>query len=102
LAIHVLIPGIPVAMAFSAMLVGVPGVSVGAPFSMVLLAALTVGTGAVNASVAGVTVLTAYTLTVGVGWFGLPASRAVVDIDDVSVQSEMFSVSEEGVVPDEG
>jgi H+/Cl- antiporter ClcA len=37
LAIHVLIPEIPLALALSAMLVAVPGVSVGAPFSMVLV-----------------------------------------------------------------
>ena len=62
-----------------------------------LLAALTVGTGAVNTSVAGVAVLTAYTLTAGVGWFGLPGANAVVDIDEVTVQTELFTVSEEGL-----
>ena len=98
LAIHVLVPDIPIALAFSAMLVAVPGVSVGAPFSMVLLAGLTVGTGAVNATVAGVAVITSYTLTAGVGWFGLPTDRAVVDIDEVtSTQTELFAVGDEGV-----
>lgn len=94
LALHLLIPQLPVALAFSALLVAVPGVSVGAPFTMVLLAGLTVGTGAVNASVAGVAVLTAYTLTSGLGWFGLPASKSVVDIDDVSVQTELLAGDE--------
>lgn len=91
LAIHLLVPELPVAMAFSSMLVAVPGVSIGAPFSMVLLAGLTVGTGAVNASVAGVAVLTAYTLTAGLGWFGIPASTTVVDIDEVTVQHQLFN-----------
>lgn len=98
LAIHLLMPELPIAMAFSAMLVAVPGVSVGAPFSMVLLAGLTVGTSAVNASVAGVAVLTAYTLTAGLGWFGLPVSRTVVDIDEVTVQRELFA-GDEGADP---
>jgi H+/Cl- antiporter ClcA len=101
LAIHALVPEIPVALAFAAMLVAVPGVSVGAPFSMVLLAGLTVGTGAVNASVAGVAVVTAYTLTAGLGWFGLPTERAAVDIDEVTVQAQLFTVSEEGLEPQE-
>jgi Na+/H+ antiporter NhaA len=92
LAIHMLIPDLPIALAFSAMLVA--GVSVGAPFTMVLLAGLTVGTGAVNASVASVAVLTAYTLTAGLGWFGLPASKSVVDIDDTSVQTELLAGDE--------
>ena len=97
LAIHLLVPELPIGLAFSSMLVAVPGVSVGAPFSMVLLAALTVGTGAVNTSVAGVAVLTAYTVTAGAGWFGLPGSNAVVDIDEATVQAELFTVGEEGV-----
>ncbi len=83
-------------MAFSAMLVAVPGVSVGAPFSMVLLAGLTVGTGAVNASVAGVAVVTAYTVTSGLGWFGLPGVDTAVDHGEGTVQSELFTVAEDG------
>ena len=96
LAVHVLFPGIPIALAFSAMLVAVPGVSVGAPFSMVLLAGLTVGVGAVNASVAGVAVLTAYTLTAGLGWFGLPGANVVVDIDENTTQGQLFTLSKQG------
>lgn len=88
LAINLLFPEIPLALAFSAMLVAVPGVTVGAPFSMVLLAALTVGTGAVNASLAGVAVLTAYTLTSGLGWFGIPGIGAIVDIDEAAPVTE--------------
>jgi H+/Cl- antiporter ClcA len=93
LAIHALFPEIPIALAFSAMLVAVPGASVGAPFSMILLAALTVGIGAVETVPAAVSVLTSYTLTVGLGWFGLPTEKTVIDIADVSVQSELFELS---------
>jgi H+/Cl- antiporter ClcA len=92
LAVHALFPGIPIALAFSTMLVAVPGVSIGAPFSMILLAVLTVGIGAVETVPAAIAVLTAYTLTAGLGWFGLPTDKAVVDIDDISVQSELFEL----------
>jgi len=92
LAVHALLPDIPIALAFSCMLVAVPGVSVGAPFSMVFLAALTVGVGAVETAPAAVAVLTAYTLNSGLGWFGLPTEKAVVDIDEVSVRSELFEL----------
>jgi H+/Cl- antiporter ClcA len=99
LAIHALFPEIPVALAFSAMLVAVPGVSIGAPFSMILLAVLTVGIGAVETVPAAIAVVTAYTLTAGLGWFGLPAESMVVDIEDASVQSELFEL---GADPVEG
>lgn len=92
LAVHAMFPGIPIALAFSCMLVAVPGVSIGAPFSMVFLAALTVGVGAVETAPAAVAVLTAYTLHAGLGWFGLPTDKAIVDIDEVTVQSELFEL----------
>ncbi len=95
LAVHALFPDIPIALAFSCMLVALPGVSIGAPFSMVFLAALTVGVGAVETSPAAVAVLTAYTLTSGLGWFGIPVDKTVVDIDEVSVQSELFEMGGE-------
>ncbi len=96
LAVHVMFPDIPIALAVSAMLIAVPGVSIGTPFTMIFLATLTVGIGAVETVPAGIAVLTAYTLTAGLGWFGLPTERVVVDIDDVSVQSELFEVAEAG------
>lgn len=92
LAVHSLFPDIPIALAFSTMLVAVPGVSIGAPFSMIFLAALTVGIGPVESVPAAISVLTAYTLTSGLGWFGLPVEKAVVDIDDSSVQEELFEM----------
>ena len=74
------------------MLVAVPGVSIGAPYSMIFLAALTVGIGAVETVPAAIGVLTAYLLTSGLGWFGLPVDNAVVDIDDAHVQTELFDL----------
>ena len=94
LAVHAMFPEIPIALAVSAMLIAVPGVSLGTPFTMMLLAVLTVGIGAVETVPAGIAVLTAYTLTAGLGWFGLPTEQVVVDIDDSSVQSELFEVGE--------
>ena len=96
LAVHVMFPEIPIALAVSAMLIAVPSISIGTPFTMIFLAALTVGIGAVETVPAGIAALTAYTLTAGLGWFGLPTGRAVVDIEEVSVQSELFDVTEVG------
>lgn len=94
LAVHAVFPEIPIALAVSAMLIAVPGVSLGTPFTMMLLAVLTIGIGAVETVPAGIAVLTAYTLTAGLGWFGLPTDQVVVDIDDSRVQSELFEVGE--------
>lgn len=95
LAIHALVPDIPIALAFTCMLVAVPGVSLGAPFTMVLLATLTVGVGAVETVPAAIAVLTSYTLSAGLGWFGLPTDKAAVDIDEVTVQTELFEIGED-------
>ncbi|MGI9586473.1 MAG: chloride channel protein [Acidimicrobiia bacterium] len=95
LAVHALVPEIPITLAFVCMLVAVPGVSIGAPFTMVLLAALTVGVGAVETVPAAISVLTAYTATAGLGWFGLPVENTRVDIDEVSVQAEVFEIGED-------
>lgn len=95
LAIHALVPDIPITLAFVCMLVAVPGVSLGAPFTMVLLATLTVGVGAVETVPGAIAVLTAYTLTAGLGWFGLPTEKATVDIDEVTVQTELFEIGED-------
>lgn len=95
LAVHALVPDIPITLAFTCLLVAVPGVSLSAPFTMVLLAALTVGVGAVETVPAAVAVLTGYTATAGLGWFGLPAEKATVDIDEVTVREELFELGEE-------
>lgn len=95
LAVHAVFPDIPVALAVSAMLVAVPGVSIKAPFSMVLLAVLTVGLGAVETVPAAIAVFTAYIVTEGLGWFGLPIEITTVDIEEVDIQSQLFDVTAE-------
>lgn len=95
LAIHALMPDVPITLAFVCMLVAVPGVSIRAPFTMVLLAALTVGVGAVETVPAAIAVVTSFTVTAGLGWFGLPAEKTVVDIDEVTVQTEVFEIGED-------
>lgn len=62
---------------------------------MIFLAALTVGVGAVESAPAGVVVLTVYTLNSGLAWGGLPTEKAIVDIDEVTVQSELFEMGGE-------
>jgi stage V sporulation protein SpoVS len=54
-----------------------------------------IGAGAVETAPAAVAVLTAYTLHSGLGWFGLPTDKAIVDIDEVTVQSELFEIGAE-------
>jgi hypothetical protein len=61
----------------------------------VFLAALTVGVGAVETAPAAVAVLTAYTLHAGLGWFGLPTDKAIVDIDEATIQTELFELGAE-------
>jgi H+/Cl- antiporter ClcA len=95
LALNAIFPELPVAMVFSCMLVAVPAVSLGAPFTMVLLAVLTVGIGAVETVPAAIAVVTAYTVTVGLGWFGIPQDKVTVDISEVSVQTELFEIGGE-------
>jgi H+/Cl- antiporter ClcA len=95
LAIHALVPELPITLTFVCMLVAVPGVSLGAPFAMVILAALTVGVGAVETVPAAIAVVTSYTLNAGLGWFGLPTEKATVDIDEVTVQTELFEIGED-------
>lgn len=96
LAIHLLIPDLPLALTFSAMLVAVPGTTVKAPFSMVLLAVLTAGVGPANVAPAAVAVITAYLATSGLGLFGVSPGRPV-DIDEdqrVVFRDELFDVFE--------
>jgi H+/Cl- antiporter ClcA len=95
LAIHALFPDVPITLAFACMLVAVPGVSIRAPFTMVMLAALTVGVGAVETVPAAIAVVTSFTLTAGLGWFRLPVEKTMVDIDEVTVQSELFEIGED-------
>lgn len=99
IAIHLLFPGLPLALTFSAMLVAVPGTTIKAPFTMVLLAALTAGVGPADGAPAGVAVVVAYLMTSGLGLFGVPAGRASDPDEDHQVvfRDELFEIS--GAVP---
>ena len=81
LAAHLIVPGLPLGLTFSTLLVAVPGATVKAPFAMILLAAFTIGIGPIQTAPAGVAVITAYLLTSGLGMFGTP-KRTPVDPDD--------------------
>lgn len=70
LAVHVLIPDLPLALTLSTMLVAVPGAVVKAPFTMMALAAITVSVGPITVAPAGIAVITAYLLTSGLELFG--------------------------------
>ncbi len=94
-AAHVIVPGLPPALALSCLLVAVPGASIKAPFSMALLAVLTVGVGPIEAAPAAVAVLTAYLATTGLGLFAgiLPGKTAnPADPANVSYRDELFDL----------
>lgn len=82
LAIHVLIPDLPLALTFSTMLVAVPGAVAKIPLTLMALATITVGLGPITAAPAGFAVLTAYLLTSGLGLFGTKKQDPDVDGDD--------------------
>ncbi|HKJ57187.1 MAG TPA: chloride channel protein [Nitriliruptoraceae bacterium] len=60
IVIHLLIPGIPLGLAFASMLAAVPGALIAAPFTLVLLAALLTGVGALQTSPIVVAVATSF------------------------------------------
>ena len=94
-AAHVIVPGLPPAMALSCLLVAVPGATIKAPFSMALLAALTVGVGPIEVAPAAVAVLTAYLATAGLGLFAhvLPGKTAdPTDPENVSYRDKLFEL----------
>lgn len=96
IAVHLLIPDLPLGLTFSAMLVAVPGASVKAPFSMVLLAALTAGVGPANTAPAAVAVIVAYLATSGLGLFGMRTGKSA-DPDDehqVVFRDQLFDIAE--------
>ena len=64
---HVLIPGLPEGLAFTAMFAALPGALVAAPFSLILLAALTTQIGTLQIAPVAVAVLTAYLAVSGSG-----------------------------------
>jgi chloride channel protein, CIC family len=64
---HVLIPGLPAGLAFTAMFAALPGSLVAAPFSLLLLGALTTQIGTLQMAPVTVAVLTAYLAISGSG-----------------------------------
>ena len=66
-AAHVLIPGLPEGLAFTAMFVALPGSLVAAPFSLLLLGALTTQIGTLQMAPVAIAVLTAYLAVSGSG-----------------------------------
>ncbi len=67
IAAHVLIPGLPEALAFTTMFAAVPGSLVAAPFSLILLGALTTQIGTLQTAPIAIAVLTAYLAVSGSG-----------------------------------
>ena len=75
-AAHVLIPGLPAGLAFTAMFAALPGAVVAAPFSLLLLGALTTQIGTLQMAPVTIAVLTAYLALSGSGLLAGLASRA--------------------------
>ena len=64
---HVLIPGLPEALAFTAMFAALPGALVAAPFSLILLGVLTTQIGALQTVPVTIAVISAYLAVSGSG-----------------------------------
>jgi H+/Cl- antiporter ClcA len=75
-AAHVLIPGLPEGLAFTAMFAALPGALVAAPFSLILLGALTTQIGTLQIAPVAIAVLTAYLAVSGTGTLMALANRA--------------------------
>jgi H+/Cl- antiporter ClcA len=67
IATHVLIPGLPEGLAFTAMFAALPGALVAAPFSLILLAVITTQIGSLQIAPVAIAVLTAYLAVSGSG-----------------------------------
>src|SRR3954466_6936078 len=70
MAIHAIIPGIPVGLAVPAAMAAVPGAAVAIPFSLIAIIAFSVTLGPATVAPVGIAVLTAYLLVVGTGLAG--------------------------------
>jgi H+/Cl- antiporter ClcA len=75
-AAHVLIPGLPEGLAFTATFAALPGALVAAPFSLILLGALTTQIGTLQIAPVAIAVLTAYLAVSGTGTLMALANRA--------------------------
>jgi hypothetical protein len=72
----VLVPGLPLGLAFTAMFAAVPGALVAAPFTLLLLGALTTQIGTLQMAPVAIAVLTAYLALTGSGLLTGLANRA--------------------------
>ena len=72
---HVLIPGLPEGLAFTAMFAALPGSLVAAPFSLILLGALTTQIGTLQIAPVAIAVITAYLAVSGSGLLMALANR---------------------------
>ncbi len=75
-AVHQLIPGLPMGLAFTTLFAAIPGALVASPFSLILLAALTTQLGTLQTAPIAVAVLTAYLAVSGSGALLALARRA--------------------------
>ena len=75
-AAHVLIPGLPEGLAFTAMFAALPGALVAAPFTLILLAALMTQIGTLQIAPVAIAVLTAYLAVSGTGTLVALAKRS--------------------------
>ena len=75
-AAHLLIPGLPEGLAFTAMFAALPGALVAAPFSLILLGALTTQIGTLQIAPVAIAVLTGYLAVSGSGLLMALANRA--------------------------
>ncbi len=73
---HVLIPGLPEGLAFTAMFAALPGSLVAAPFSLILLGALTTQIGTLQIAPVAIAVLSAYLAVSGTGTLMALSNRA--------------------------
>ena len=73
---HLLIPGVPEGLAFTAMFAALPGALVAAPFSVILMGALTTQIGTLQIAPVAIAVLTAYLAVSGTGTLVALANRA--------------------------
>jgi H+/Cl- antiporter ClcA len=80
-AAHLLVPGLPVGLAFTTMFAAVPGAVMAAPFTVVLLAALTTQLGALQTAPIAIAVITAYILVSGSGILLKLASKQSPAVD---------------------
>jgi chloride channel protein, CIC family len=67
IAVHLLIPGVPEGLAFTAMFAALPGSLIAAPFSLILLGVITTQIGALQVAPVTIAVLTAYLAVSGSG-----------------------------------